>query len=188
MRCCQCKVWYCSPQCQEDHWPHHYYRCTPPPPLEWPNLLVVESSLDTPSLTELKMETKKKAEVEIFAQEKSIEEKLANEDSVLDISADNKKKTMKKAGVKTEDDVEQETAPEVCHDQEKMKRKEEKQCVSLASLYPPALSSEKISRQRIRVNHTEVLSAEAIISPTEFSINLAVEVRLRLELTFMFIF
>ena len=99
VRCCQCKVWYCSPQCQEDHWPHHYFLCTPPPPLEWPNLLVVESSSDTPSLTELKMETKKKAEVEVVALEESIEEKLANEDSVLDISADIKKKTMKKVDI-----------------------------------------------------------------------------------------
>ena len=38
--CSQCQVeWYCSAQCQTDHWPQHWRDCPPPlPPLQWPDI------------------------------------------------------------------------------------------------------------------------------------------------------
>ena len=34
-RCGTCKTWYCSVQCQTDHWPRHWRECLPLPDLEW---------------------------------------------------------------------------------------------------------------------------------------------------------
>ena len=34
-RCVTCKTWYCSAQCQADHWPRHWRECLPLPDLEW---------------------------------------------------------------------------------------------------------------------------------------------------------
>ena len=34
-RCVTCKPWYCSAQCQADHWPRHWRECLPLPDLEW---------------------------------------------------------------------------------------------------------------------------------------------------------
>jgi len=34
-RCVTCKAWYCSAQCQADHWPRHWRECLPLPDLEW---------------------------------------------------------------------------------------------------------------------------------------------------------
>ena len=37
MRCSVCKEWYCTAQCQANHWPVHRRECVEPPALEWPN-------------------------------------------------------------------------------------------------------------------------------------------------------
>ena len=34
-RCVTCKTWYCSAQCQANHWPRHWRECLPLPDLEW---------------------------------------------------------------------------------------------------------------------------------------------------------
>ena len=37
MRCMVCKSWYCSANCQANHWPVHRRECLPLPGLEWPD-------------------------------------------------------------------------------------------------------------------------------------------------------
>ena len=170
VRCGQCKVvWYCSPHCQADHWAHHYHRCLAPPPLEWSDLHLLESSTDLsrpPALSDLKMPETKKTELEVEAavQEKSPDGKMAKGDFVQEISDHGKMKPLEKVGVKLE------AAPEVYPD------KEEKEVVTSLSLYPRVLSSDKICPQKVPVKLAEVISVGSITSPTEFSINLAVEV------------
>ena len=154
VRCGQCKVWYCSLQCQAHHWAQHRARCIPPPPLEWPDIHLVVSSYDK-SQPPAK-ETKEKTEVEV-------EEKIggSQDDAVKEISDDEKTKTIKNLGIKLE------AAAEV------------------PSLYPRALTSDRISPQRVPAKSTEVISVGSIISPTEFCINLAVKVKLGLDLSFL---
>ena len=174
VRCGQCKVvWYCSPHCQADHWAQHYHRCRAPPPLEWPGLQLLESSTDLshpPALSDLRVKERQKTEVEGAAQENSPDGKLAKGYSVKEISDDEKMKTLEKVGVKLE------AAPEVSPDEGKMESKEEKEDVTSLSLYPRVLSSDKICPQKVPVKLAEVISVGSITSPTEFSINLAVEV------------
>ena len=179
VRCGQCKaVWYCSPLCREDHWAQHSHRCRAPPPLEYPGLHT-SSPL---ALSDGETETKK---TEVTAPENSRDGYLANEDAVpvnvKEISDDDKIKSMEKVGVKKEGGVQ--AAPEVDPPERKMKTTEEKQ--DATSLYPGALASDKISSQKIPAKMTEVLWIGSVTSPTEFSINLAVQVRERLELHFL---
>merc|ERR1719318_563333 len=37
VRCCVCKSWYCTAECQANHWPVHRRECVPLPGLEWPD-------------------------------------------------------------------------------------------------------------------------------------------------------
>ena len=41
-RCSVCKIWYCSRECQEEHWPIHWRECLPLPDLEWPQVKTSE--------------------------------------------------------------------------------------------------------------------------------------------------
>ena len=41
-RCSVCKIWYCSRECQEEHWPIHWRECLPLPDLEWPDGKIFE--------------------------------------------------------------------------------------------------------------------------------------------------
>ena len=43
-RCIVCKTWYCSKECQADHWPTHWRECLPLPDLEWPVLQTTSSA------------------------------------------------------------------------------------------------------------------------------------------------
>ena len=48
-RCSVCKVLYCSPDCQAQHWPDHKIFCLPVPALQWPRLVSVSAGHDVSS-------------------------------------------------------------------------------------------------------------------------------------------
>ena len=48
-RCSVCKILYCSPKCQANHWPDHKIFCLPVPALEWPRPVSVPAVHDVSS-------------------------------------------------------------------------------------------------------------------------------------------
>ena len=93
-------------------------------------------------------------------------------DAGEEIFDEDKMKTTEKEKVEVKKDVDDkiETAAKLT-----MKAEQEQETF----LYPPALTSDMICPQTVPANHTGVLSAGDIVSPTEFSINLAVQVSVR---------
>ena len=56
-RCIVCKTWYCSKECQADHWPTHWRDCLPLPDLEWPLLKSSSTAYDVKENVSSKVES-----------------------------------------------------------------------------------------------------------------------------------
>ena len=150
--CSQCQVeWYCSAQCQTDHWPQHWRQCPPPPPpLQWPHITSI-------------LHTKQSVQTDSKSKEKSVQ--TENQGKQKSVQTENHSK---QKSVQTENQSKQKSV------QTESQSKKEKSVRAEASeivVYPEAISSSWLKPQVIRRKLTELLLVESVISPAEFASN-----------------
>jgi len=96
-RCMVCKTWYCSKECQADHWPIHWRECLPLPDLEWPLLNTASSkpAPDTPPAAACEVTASPDGDVTKVGSAKIIE--VSNDSATSSPAAELKTKTITSA-------------------------------------------------------------------------------------------
>ena len=172
-RCSQCKVRYCGEECQADDWPRHLRFCLPLPALEFPESELPGQIIDINNTTN--------SGNTVLAGEVSVEEiqpgkpvttkKEEEENNNVPVPAEESAKTPEEAKVVP-------SSPEVAD--VGLKLEERKESVSApAQQMKEAISSPQMEAQKVSkgLQVIDTMEVGQIVSPAEFSISLAAEVK-----------
>ena len=188
-RCSQCKTRYCGEECQADDWPRHLRFCLPLPPLEFPQS-------DPPGqIIDINNSNTTNDDNTIIAGEVSVVEIKPAQPVTVTISSQ-KAEENNNSPVPVEKLVAARSVQEVGESSPSPKQKERKepeplvvQDISSAQQFKEAISSPQMETQEVPRGLQVIDSIEIpqIVSPVEFTISLAAEVRLWFHLLVHFI-
>ena len=173
-RCSQCKVRYCGEECQADDWPRHLRFCLPLPALEFPESQLPVQIIDINNSTnsgntvlagEVSVEiqpgkpvTTKKEEEENNNVPAPVEEPVKTPEEAVMVPSSKK---VADVGLQLEERKDSVSSPA-----QQMKMKE--------AISSPQMEAQEVSRGLQLIDPIEV---GQIVSPAEFSISLAAEVK-----------
>ena len=168
-RCSQCKTRYCGEECQADDWPRHLRFCLPLPPLEFPQSDPPGQIIDINNSST------------ILAGEVSVEE-IQSAQPVTITSQKAEQNNNSPASV--EKPVAVQEVGEGSPSPKERKEPETVPDISPAQEFKEAVTSPQMKKQEVSpgLQVIDTIEIPQIVSPAEFTISLAAEVRLLLNI------
>ena len=179
-RCSQCKTRYCGEECQADDWPRHLRFCLPLPPLEFPQSDPPGQIIDINNSNTTNDGNTTIAGVVSVEEIQSAQPVTSSSQKAEE---NNNSPALVEKPVAVQEVVEGSPSPKV------KKEPETVPDISSAQEFKEAITSPKMKNQEVSPGLQVIDSIEIpqIVSPMEFTISLAAEVRLWFPLFVHFI-